>query len=330
MKTVVLGGGSWGTALAHLLAANGMDVTILLRDEANARSINEDHINARYLPGLPVHHRVNASVNAEEAFDEAGLCILAVPCQSMRAVLRGYAGLFAPGMPVVCASKGLELGSLKNMSGVVAEELPQVRYAIISGPSFAREVMQGLPSSVVLGCAEKALGEELRDLFSSGAFRVYTSNDVTGVETGGALKNVMAIASGISDGLGFGHNARAALITRGLAEISRLGKAQGAKESTFMGLSGMGDLVLTCTGDLSRNRQVGLGLAKGKTLDEIAAEMRMVAEGVKTTEAAVELGERLGVDMPVSSVVQAVLSGELNPLEGVKQLMTRTLKDETA
>lgn len=328
MRTVVLGGGSWGTALANLMASNGFKTSIWLRDEKTARSINERHENSRYLPGLKLAPSLKATLDPAEAFDEAELCIMSIPCQSARVALRGMAGHFAPGLPVLCASKGIELESLKPMSQLVAEELPKVRYAILSGPSFAAEVIRGMPTAVSIGCAEKTLAEELRAVFSSGTFRAYSSRDVIGVEMGGALKNVIAIAAGVSDGLGYGYNARAALITRGLAEISRLGEAMGAVPSTFMGLSGMGDLVLTCTGDLSRNRQVGLKLAEGKTLEVISSEMHMVAEGVKTTEAAVALGDKLKVDLPVARSVAALLAGETSPQEAVKALMSRDLKEE--
>lgn len=328
MRTVVLGGGSWGTALAHLMASQGYETTIWLRDETTAASINKKHENSRYLPGMKLAPALRAALDPAEAFADADLCIMAIPCQSARAALKNLARHFAPGLPVVCVSKGIELSSLKPMSQVVAEELPEARYAILSGPSFAAEVIAGMPTAVAIGCAEKFLAEELRAVFSCGTFRAYSSHDVIGVEMGGALKNVIAIAAGVSDGLGFGHNARAALITRGLAEISRLGLALGATAATFMGLSGMGDLVLTCTGDLSRNRQVGLKLAQGKTMNEIAAEMRMVAEGVKTTEAAVALGESLRVDLPVARCVTSLLSGELSAKEAVKMLMNRDLKEE--
>ncbi|MDR2892477.1 MAG: NAD(P)-dependent glycerol-3-phosphate dehydrogenase [Deltaproteobacteria bacterium] len=328
MKIAVLGGGSWGTALSSMLSGKGHQVVVYSREADSVREINAQKTNSRYLPGVPLHKNLKATLDYAEAFCEAELCLLTIPCQGMREALRINADRFWPGMPVVCASKGLELSSHKTMSGVVREELPQVRYAIISGPSFAREVAQGMPTAVVLGCAEKALGEELRDVFSGENFRVYSSVDVLGVEIGGSIKNVIAIAAGVSDGLGFGYNARAALITRGLAELSRLGAALGANPTTFMGLSGMGDLVLTCTGDLSRNRQVGLALAEGKALDRITAEMHMVAEGVKTTEAAVALGYELGVDLPIAVTVNALLRGELNPMDAVKLLMTRSLKDE--
>ncbi len=328
MRVAVLGGGSWGTALANMLAAKGFEVTIWLRDAETAHSINTRHENHRYLPNLPLSPLLKASLDPKEVFEGADFCIMSIPCQSARAALAALAAHFRPGLPVVCASKGIELSTLKPMSRLVAEELPQTRYAILSGPSFAAEVIKGLPSAVALGCADKNLGAELQAAFSGSSFRVYSSNDVTGVELGGALKNIIAIAAGVSDGLGFGHNARAALITRGLAEISRLGEAMGARHSTFMGLSGMGDLVLTCTGDLSRNRQVGLSLAKGKNLQEIAKEMHMVAEGVKTTEAAVALGTQLGVDLPVAFTVQTLLQGRTNALDAVKQLMSRDLKEE--
>lgn len=328
MRTVVLGGGSWGTAMANLMASQGYKTTIWMRDEKNAQSINARHENSRYLTGLRLDSRLRATVDAAEAFDAAELCIMAVPCQSARSALQKLAAHVRPGLPVVCVSKGIELETLKPMSQMIGETLPQARYAILSGPAFAAEVAKSLPTAVSIGCAERDLAEELRVVFSCGTFRAYSSRDVIGVEMGGALKNVIAIAAGVSDGLSFGHNARAALITRGLAEISRLGVALGATASTFMGLSGMGDLVLTCTGDLSRNRQVGLKLAEGKVLENIIAEMHMVAEGVKTTEAAVALGDRLGVDLPVARSVKALLAGELSAAEAVKMLMGRDLKEE--
>jgi glycerol-3-phosphate dehydrogenase (NAD(P)+) len=328
MKMAILGGGSWGTALSSMLAGNGLEVSLLVREAEAAEAINVRRQSSRYLQGVTLPANLTASLDPCEVFNEAELCLLAIPCQSMRAALLSLSDLFRPGLPVVCASKGLELGTHKTMSSVVHEVLPQVRYAILSGPSFAQEVALGMPTAVALGCADKALGEELREILSCNVFRVYSCIDVLGVEIGGAIKNVMAIAAGVSDGLGFGHNARAGLITRGLAEISRLGIAMGANPITFMGLSGMGDLVLTCTGDLSRNRQVGLGLARGKSLEQIIADLKMVAEGVKTTEAAVELGDDLGVDLPIAVTVQALLKGELNVAEAVQNLMRRELKAE--
>ena len=231
---------------------------------------------------------------------------------------------------IVSASKGVEVKSLKTVGDIVEEELSDLnpRYAVLSGPSFADEVVRNLPTATVLATSDRVLGETLREVFSTPSFRTYSSIDVRGVELGGALKNVMAIATGLSDGLGFGNNTRAAIITRGLAEISRLGMALGAQPSTFMGLSGMGDLVLTCTGDLSRNRQVGLGLAEGKSLEAIVEGMGMVAEGVKTTEAAYHLATKLGIDMPITSTMYGVLKEGRNPHDEVEGLMTRALRDE--
>ncbi len=328
MQVAILGNGSWGTALAQLLAVKGYSVTLWGRDAELVAAINTRHENPRYLPGQNLSPLVKATTDAAEAMKLADFCVLAIPCQSMRQVLRGMKDLFPAKMPVICASKGIEIATLKTMSGVVAEELPQARYAILSGPSFAAEVVAGLPGAVVIGCAEKRMGEKLRAVFSSEVFRAYSSRDVLGVELGGALKNVIAIAVGLSDGLKLGHNARAALITRGLAEMRRLGVALGAKNETFMGLSGMGDLVLTATGDLSRNRQVGLRLAKGLSLGAIVEDLHMVAEGVKTAEAVVGIGRKTGVDLPVAETVYALLQQKIGAQEAITRLMTRSLKEE--
>lgn len=330
MRIAVLGGGSWGTALAHAFAGKSHDVVMLVRGEAAAREISEAHTNERYLPNCALHPALRATTDKKEALAGAEIVVLAVPCQAMREFLRDVGAGMWQNAALVCASKGIEKGTHAPMSRVVAEEIPQMaaRYAILSGPSFAREVVEGLPSAVVLGCADKVLAETLRRELSTSMFRVYSNEDVAGVECGGALKNVMALASGMSDGLGFGHNSRAALITRGLAEMSRLGEAMGGKAATFMGLSGMGDLVLTATGDLSRNRQVGLRLGKGESLPDIIASMRHVAEGVPTTEAAYDLATRLGVDMPITAAMRAIFLGETTPESAVRGLMGRALKDE--
>lgn len=330
MRIAILGGGSWGTALGHVLAGRGHAVTILVRSEGAAREIRVNHTNEKYLPGCAVHPMVHAVTEPANALRDAAAVILAVPCQNMRAFLRGVAAHMPPGAAVVCASKGLERGSHALMSRVVAEELPGhvSRYAILSGPSFAREVMFALPTAVVLGCRDRELAEALRAELSTPMFRVYSSCDVTGVECGGALKNVMALAAGIADGLGFGHNSRAALITRGLAEMSRLGAAMGGEAATFMGLSGMGDLVLTATGDLSRNRQVGLRIGKGETLAEITASMHHVAEGVPTAEAAYDLAGERGIDLPITAAMNAIFLGKSDPETAVRELMGRALKEE--
>ncbi|MCL1939352.1 MAG: NAD(P)-dependent glycerol-3-phosphate dehydrogenase [Desulfovibrionaceae bacterium] len=329
MRITILGAGSWGTALAHLAADKGLETLLLARDASLAEEINTRHENSRYLPGLPLCPALRAVTDPAVALAGADIVLLAVPCQYLRESLVRLAPLLPDDGVFVCASKGIELGTLKRMSEVTAEALPgkKPRYAILSGPSFAREVVQGKPSAVVLGCADAGLGEELRAVFSTPAFRVYSSTDVAGVEFGGAIKNVMAIAAGLCDGLELGHNARAALITRGLAEMSRLGEALGARAATFMGLSGLGDLVLTCTGDLSRNRQVGLRLATGESIGSIAASMRMVAEGVKTTEAVCELAAQMGVELPLAFAVRQVLGGTA-PLDALRALMSRALREE--
>lgn len=330
MKIVVIGGGSWGTALATVVAAKGQGVTIWVRGADMAREINEQHTNTRYLPGQTLPLAVQADTDLEAVLHGADCIVLAVPCQFLGAVLRAHAHLFPDQPRILCASKGLELGTLRTMRQVVEEELADCgpRYAMLSGPSFAAEVVAQMPTAVTLGCADAELAEFGQNLFSTEMFRVYANADVTGVELGGAVKNIMAIAAGIADGLGFGQNARAALITRGLSEMSRLGVALGGQAQTFMGLSGMGDLVLTCTGDLSRNRRVGLALGQGKKLHDILAGMHNVAEGVKTTQAVHALGKSLGIELPITAQVHAVLFEDKNPAHAVRELMTRPLREE--
>jgi len=326
---VVAGGGSWGTALAHVLASAGHKVAIFLRDEKIAGTIRERHENPRYLPGRHIHPAVSASTSSD-VLKNCDLLVLAVPCQHQRSWLKSVRTLLLPGITVVNASKGLESGTCLSMSHVTKQELDGLasRYAVLSGPSFAAEVMDGQPCAVVLGCMEEEAGTRLRRIFSTSFFRCYSSTDVTGVEIGGALKNVIAIAAGVCDGLGFGSNTRAALITRGLAELSRLGTAMGAKPLTFMGLSGLGDLVLTCTGTLSRNRTVGLRLGRGESLEDIVSSLGMVAEGVKTAEAARLLATRLGVSAPVTETVYGILHEGITPRDAVRELMERPLKEE--
>ena len=324
----VAGGGSWGTALAHLLAARGLPVTLWLRDADVARSVNEDHENPRYLPGFTLDARLTAST--DPAVLDRDWLVLAVPSQQLRSWLTAHKKHFRPGLVLVNAAKGLETGSLSTCGAVAAEALAglEPRYTALSGPSFAAEVLQGLPTAVVLAAHDEALGRTLRELFSGPTFRCYSSTDVIGVEMGGALKNVMAIAAGVCDGLGLGHNSRAALVTRGLAEMSRLGAACGARQSTFMGLSGLGDLTLTCTGDLSRNRQVGLRLGRGENLENITRSLGMVAEGVKTTAAVHALALRLGIDAPITAAIHCVLYEGQPPHEALRTLMSRDLREE--
>ena len=324
----VAGGGSWGTALAHLLAANGHDTCQWLRDNTVAQAVNAHHENPRYLPGFALHDSLQATTAPTALGRE--VVVLAVPCQQLRGWLTANSSYFCTNTVLVNAAKGIETTNLLTCAEIVQQTLAhlQPRYAVLSGPSFAADVLRGLPTAVVLASADEALGHTLRQIFSSASFRCYSSTDVMGVEMGGALKNVMAIAAGVCDGLGLGHNSRAALITRGLAEMSRLGVARGAQPHTFMGLSGLGDLTLTCTGDISRNRQVGLRLGRGEKLDQITASLGMVAEGVKTTAAIHDLARQLHVDAPLTDAVYSILYGGCDPHEALHNLMARRLRDE--
>lgn len=324
----VAGGGSWGTALGHLLARGGHHVSLWMRNASVARAVNEHHENPRYLPGLPLDDRLAATTDPS-ALDRP-LVVLAVPCQQLRGWLTEHARHFQPRAILVNAAKGIETGSLATCAEMTAQTLGRLnpRYAVLSGPSFAADVLRDLPTAVVMAAYDEALGCYLRDIFSGPAFRCYSSTDVTGVEMGGALKNVMAIAAGTCDGLGLGANSRAALITRGLAEMSRLGVARGAQAHTFMGLSGLGDLTLTCTDDLSRNRQVGLRLGRGEKLDHITQSLGMVAEGVKTTAAIYDMAQKLGVDAPLTNAVHSILYEGQSPHAALRDLMARTLREE--
>ena len=330
-KIGVIGAGSWGTTLADLLAKKGEDVTLWSYERELALDMADTGINSLFLPGIRLSPRLCYTNSLQEAVSDKDMLLFVVPSQLLRGVLTGALQYFPREAIVVSASKGIELGTLKLVSQIYEELLPKELYrnfAAISGPTFAREVAQEMPTAVVAAAADPAVAERTQRIFTTGYFRVYTNSDVTGVELGGAIKNVIAIAAGISDGLGFGHNTRAALITRGLAEMSRLGQEMGAQNSTFAGLAGMGDLVLTCTGDLSRNRTVGMKLGKGMKLGEILAEMRMVAEGVKTTESARNLARRLGVDMPITEKLFQILYEDKPVREAVMELMTRDLKAE--
>ena len=327
---VVIGSGSWGTALAHLLAhATGRQVQLVTRDACLAEAVNARHENFRYLPGIRLHEQVRATRDPS-VLRTADLVVFAIPCQSLRSALAQYAPYFSEAPVIVNAAKGIELETLLTPCGIVAETLPGLagRYATLSGPSFAHEVVCNKPTAVVLGCADVELGTALREHFATGWFRAYSSTDVLGVELGGGIKNVMAIGAGLADGLACGHNARAALISRGLAEMSRLGAALGAQPATLAGLSGLGDLVLTCTGDLSRNRQTGLRLGQGEALEHITASLGSVAEGVKTTASLHALALRAGVDMPIVNVVYSVLYEALPPTEALRRLFERDLKAE--
>jgi len=330
MKTAVLGAGAWGTALAGALAGNGMDTTLWARNPEVVRAIRETGENTELFPGVSLPDSLRVESDPEIAFRDVDYYLIAIPSQYIRSSLEGFRDILPDNPIMICTSKGIETGSLAPMSRVVAEALDgkHPRYAILSGPSFAAEVGRNLPTTVSLGCSDHELGHELQNALSTPHFRVYFTPDYRGVELGGAVKNVIAIAAGLSDGLEFGHDARAAIITRGLAEMSRLGRAMGGQERTFMGLSGMGDLVLTCTGDLSRNRQVGLKLGQGRKLADIIGEMRAVAEGVKTTQSLYNLSRKLNVELPITEQVYRILYEDKDPGRAVRDLMNRDLKDE--
>jgi len=327
----VIGAGSWGTTLADMLAKKQQEVTLWAYEKELVSEMQTGRENSIYLPGIRLSDNLNFTGSLEEAVKDKDLLLFVVPSQVLRRVLLEAVPHISTHSLIVSASKGIEVDSLKLVSQVYEECLPEVlfrRFAVLSGPSFAREVAMEMPTAVVAAAADPQVAKGVQDIFNCSFFRVYTNSDLIGVELGGAVKNVIAIAAGISDGLGFGSNTRAALITRGLAEISRLGQALGARAETFAGLAGMGDLVLTCTGDLSRNRSVGIQLGQGRTLPEILSEMRMVAEGVKTTESTCLLARKLGVDMPIAFKVNEILYNDRPARDAVIELMSRDLKAE--
>jgi glycerol-3-phosphate dehydrogenase (NAD(P)+) len=328
MKIAVLGAGAWGTVLALLQAEAGHPVTLWARAAADAAELEAQRENRRYLPGRKLAPGLTVTADIERAVRGAEMTVVAVPSSAVRETLALARGAIAAGTIVCCASKGLEPNTRLTMDAVIAEEAPGARVALLSGPSFAIEIAAELPAAVVAASRQVTTAEEVQEAFSRERFRVYTSDDVTGVAIGGALKNVMAIAVGFSDGLGFGSNARAALITRGLHELGRLASKLGGHPLTLAGLAGLGDLVLTCTGELSRNRQVGLALARGETLPATLARLGHVAEGIGTARTARDLAASLGIDMPITHLVAAVLHEGKPPREGVADLLARESKAE--
>jgi glycerol-3-phosphate dehydrogenase (NAD(P)+) len=324
----VLGAGSWGTTLADLLSRLGHQVELWAYEPEVVDQINRGHENALFLPGCSLHPALRASGDAVAVVSGKDLVLSVVPSHAARSVLTQVGTAIPEGTLLVSATKGIESDTLARMSEVAREVVPQARYVVLSGPSFALEVFQQQPTAVVAASADPASAQATQQAFSSRTFRVYSRQDVTGVELAGSLKNVMAIAAGILEGLGLGHNPRAALITRGLAEMTRLGVVLGADPSTFAGLAGMGDLVLTATGQLSRNRALGAAIGQGTRLTEYAAAHRTVAEGVNTTRAALRLAERAGVELPITAKVAEVLFEEKDPRQGIGELMERALKSE--
>lgn len=330
-KIAVIGAGSWGTTLADLLAKKGHDVTLWAYEPELVLHMREHRENDLFLPGITLDERLAYTNELEEAFRGCSMVLCVVPSQLVRRVIGGSIQFIPKDAVIVSASKGIEVDTLAVVSEIYHEILPAeqyARFAALSGPSFAREVALEMPTAVTAAAASEEVARRVQETFTTSFFRVYRNTDVIGVELGGAIKNVIAIAAGISDGLGFGCNTRAALITRGLAEMTRLGVAMGAQPATFAGLAGMGDLVLTCTGDLSRNRSVGIQIGQGRRLPEILGEMRMVAEGVKTTESAYNLAKKIGVEMPIIEQMYQMLYENKPAREAVLELMTRNLKAE--
>lgn len=329
MRCAVVGAGAWGTALADLLARNGHDVLLWAREADVVERINERHENARFLAGFTLDSGLGATTEMAAAVDGAALVVYASPSHVLRDIARATAPAVARDAILVVASKGIERETLEIMTDVVGDELAGRAVVALSGPSFAAEVAARQPTAVVAASTAPHASAAAQHAFSSDVFRVYTSDDVAGVELGGALKNVMAVATGIVEGLGLGFNSRAALITRGLAEMTRLGLALGAQPATFAGLAGLGDLVLTCTGALSRNRAVGVELGEGKPLDAILASRETVAEGVLNTRSAAALAAREGVEMPIVEAVHRILFDGQEPRRAIAQLMTRELRAES-
>jgi glycerol-3-phosphate dehydrogenase (NAD(P)+) len=333
-KVAVLGAGAWGTALGKVLADKGDQVALWSRRRELCEAVNASRENARYLPGARLPESLACTDDLAAAIDGADVVVFVVPSHATRAVAREAAPLMKSALPdaaIVSATKGIENDSLMFMDEVLAEVLPsrwRDRLSFLSGPSFAKELAARLPTAVVIAARDAALGAHVMRRFHTPFLRTYASDDVPGVECGGALKNVIAIAAGVVDGMGFGHNTRAALITRGLAEIAHVAMARGGSALTLAGLAGMGDLVLTCTGELSRNRTVGYEMGKGRKLADVLAGLGHVAEGVKTARSARDLALRLGVDMPITAEVFAVLYEDKPVEKAVSDLMTRELGHE--
>ena len=328
MQCAVVGAGAWGTALADLLARNGHQVTLWAYEPDVVKAINEKHENVRFLAGHRLAPTLTAVGELQKAVEGAELVTLATPSQLLRPIVKSARESFRNSAPIVVASKGLEPKTLALMTEVAEQEIPGATVVALSGPSFAAEVAKCQPTAVVVASKSESAAAFTQRAFSSPYFRAYTHTDVTGVELGGALKNVMAVATGIAEGLGLGFNARAALITRGLAEMTRLGVALGAEQGTFAGLAGLGDLVLTCTGSLSRNRAVGLELGKGRQLEEVLRDTETVAEGVVTAQGARELAARERVEMPIVDTVNRVLFEGQSARSAIAALMSRELRSE--
>lgn len=323
----VIGAGAWGTALAQVAGWAGLEVRLQAREPEVIESIRTRRVNEAFLPGVQLDERLEVTGDLADLGD-CDLILAVPPAQHMRSTLAAFAAHHRPGAPVILCSKGIERGSLKLMTEVLAETLPEAPAAVLSGPSFAGEVARGLPSAVTLACADETLGQALMNTLSAPTFRPYLADDLIGAEVGGAIKNVLAIACGMSEGKGLGRSAHAALITRGFAEMTRMGVALGGRAETVAGLCGLGDLVLTCSSPQSRNMSLGLALGQGQTIEQALAGKRSVAEGYESAPAVRELAEKTGVDMPISMAVAALLAGETTVDAAIEGLLSRPLKVE--
>jgi len=322
----VLGAGSWGTALAMVLARQGRPTTLIARNQDSADRMQQSRENERYLPNIRFPDSLNIHCDYEQIITQASAIVLALPCKASLEILPSLAGL---NKPIIAACKGLNPQSLERMDETLLQHIGPDYSALLSGPSFAIEVAKGMPTAITMAASSETLARHAASFFDDPAFRIYTSTDMTGVAMGGALKNIIAIAAGVAEGLNLGHNTSAALITRGISEISRLAVACGGKPETLSGLSGLGDLVLTCTGSLSRNRKMGIALAAGMDTDTARAHVGQVVEGERSALAACRLAESMHIDMPISQGVQALLSGKISPQAAVKTLLARPEKNES-
>ena len=324
----LLGGGSWGTALSKLLSENGHKVTVWLRDENQCRELTYTRVNKKYLPKVKIPENILFTSNINEAVKDAEILLLVTPTQMIRGVLKQIKDEYKANKIIINASKGIEIGTMNLVSDIVNEETKNSEFAVLSGPSHAEEVGLSMPTAITIACNNKDVAEEIQDIFMSSYFRVYTNEDVIGAELGGALKNIIALGAGISDGVGYGDNAKAALMNRGIVEIARLGIAMGADMHTFYGLSGIGDLIVTCTSKHSRNWNAGYLIGQGLTKDEAIKKIGMVVEGIPTTYAAYELSKKLNVDMPIVDAMYDVLENNADVKETVNKLMLRDKKEE--
>lgn len=328
-KIAVIGAGSWGTALSVRLSSSGHTVKIWDVDKTHLDELNQNRENKRYLPEVALPDTMQISYTVEEAIEGADVVLFSAPAQHFRSALEGALPYLKPEMVLVNVAKGIEQKSLKRLSEIAYEKLPHARYVVLSGPSHAEEVGRAMPTTLVSASEEMELAEYIQDVFMSDRLRIYTNSDVTGVELGGALKNIIALGAGISDGMGYGDNAKAALMTRGITEIARLGEKLGANVSTFSGLTGIGDLIVTCTSMHSRNRRCGIMIGEGMKPSEATKKVGMVVEGMYTTEAAYELAKQVGVEMPITEQIYQVINEQTDAREAVGSLMSRQKKHES-